>query len=156
MSGVGFTASRNAPTQPQRSTLIAWVMQRPRGEAHHGDCVGGDEACHATLQYHGWRIVAHPASGVGHLRAYSVGCAEVREPKPPLERNADIVNETDELVALVDGPERVRSGTWSTVRKARRAGHHVTIIWPDGRVTVEAARSQAGTTDRNDQSREAK
>lgn len=137
MSRVGATASRTRPTQLQHSHLYAWFASRERGEAHHGDCVGGDEVVHAVAQYHGWRIVSHPASGVGPLRAYCTGCAEVREPKPPLLRNDDILAETDELVALPDGPERLRSGTWSTIRKARALRRPITIFWPDGSVTTE-------------------
>lgn len=145
MRRVGFTATRAGLTSPQVSRLIAWVILQSRCEGHHGDCIGGDASLHETILYHGWRIVAHPASGVGTQRAYCMGCAGVREPKPPLDRNTDIVNETEELVALPDGPERQRSGTWSTVRKARRAGRQVTIIWPDGSITVEPARLAEGS-----------
>ncbi|MBA3354736.1 MAG: hypothetical protein H0U18_02115 [Pyrinomonadaceae bacterium] len=32
--------------------------------------------------------------------------------------------------------EQLRSGTWSTIRKARKARKQVTIVWPDGKVTA--------------------
>jgi hypothetical protein len=145
---IGFTATREGLTQAQRNTLIAWVRARPRCEGHHGDCIGGDEAFHATAQYHGWRMVSHPASGVGNLRSFTTGCAEVRDPKPPLDRNTDIVTETDELVACPLSSETLRSGTWATVRRARRARKPITLIWPDGRVTTEPhPPQQRGPTD---------
>jgi hypothetical protein len=47
-----------------------------------------------------------------------------------LQRNRDIVDATDVLLAAPDGPERVRSGTWSTVRYAYRAGRGVLLVMP--------------------------
>jgi hypothetical protein len=35
--------------------------------------------------------------------------------------------ETDELIACPDRPERIRSGTWNTVRYSRKIGKPVTI-----------------------------
>ena len=46
-------------------------------------------------------------------------------------------DETDMLVACPKGPEEVRSGTWSTVRFARKRGKRIVIIMPDGTVTEE-------------------
>jgi predicted Rossmann fold nucleotide-binding protein DprA/Smf involved in DNA uptake len=45
------------------------------------------------------------------------------------------VNETGVLVAMPDGPEELRSGTWATVRYARKQGKDGRIIYPDGLVT---------------------
>lgn len=57
--------------------------------------------------------------------------------KPNLVRNKDIVESTDVLLACPKGPEELRSGTWSTVRLARKQGKRVVIFWPDGSVTEE-------------------
>lgn len=54
--------------------------------------------------------------------------------KKPLDRNRDIVEAAEVLIACPDGPERQRSGTWATIRHALRVGKPVVIVWPDGRV----------------------
>jgi hypothetical protein len=132
---VGFTASRQGPTARQFERLLSEIASRGVCEAHHGDCIGGDEEIHTVVKAKGWRVVAHPALGVGGQRAYCEGCDEVRDPLPPLDRNSNIIAETDEMIAMPDGPERLRSGTWSTIRRARKAGKPLTIIWPDGSVS---------------------
>ncbi len=63
--------------------------------------------------------------------------AEVMPIEAPLTRNARMVAAASVVIACPDGPERVRSGTWSTVREARRMGRAVTIVWPSGEVTTE-------------------
>jgi predicted Rossmann fold nucleotide-binding protein DprA/Smf involved in DNA uptake len=48
-----------------------------------------------------------------------------------LERNKDIVSESDFLIAAPDSKkERLRSGTWATVRHARKLGKRVMILEP--------------------------
>ncbi len=147
----GFTGSREQPTFEQATALRFWFEARA-GEFHHGDCIGSDEAAHDIVRsLRDWRIVVHPGD-TPHLRAYVSGYNELYPVKPNLERNTDIVNETDELVATPAGPETLRSGTWSTIRKALRAGKRTTIIWPDGSVEVEPA--NADTYDRSSEPRE--
>jgi predicted Rossmann fold nucleotide-binding protein DprA/Smf involved in DNA uptake len=58
----------------------------------------------------------------------------LREPLPYLERNHAIVNESDFLIAAPDGPETLRSGTWATVRYARKVGKRVLVIMPNGEI----------------------
>jgi len=49
-----------------------------------------------------------------------------------------IVRETELLIAApAEFSEQHRSGTWSTVRYARRLGRPVQIIGPDGRIRTE-------------------
>jgi hypothetical protein len=61
-----------------------------------------------------------------------------RDPRDYHVRNQHIVNETEYLIAT---PfmlhETQRSGTWSTVRKARAANKMVVIIYPDGSINIE-------------------
>lgn len=134
---VGVTGSRNGTTRRQLGTLRAWVNGHPRGTLQHGDCIGADEDAHITFLRAGWRIEIRPGRGLEHLRAYCHGADVVYPEKPHLERNSDIVAASDELVGLPEGPETPRSGTWSTIRKARAKGIRRTIIWPDGSITVE-------------------
>jgi hypothetical protein len=59
----------------------------------------------------------------------------------PTSRNHDIVDETELLIACPgELAEAVRSGTWATVRYARKLGRPIVIFWPDGSVTGEPAK----------------
>ena len=61
----------------------------------------------------------------------------MRKPKPYLERNKDIVDETGLLIATPKGEEIVRSGTWSTIRYARKNHKKIIIIMPNGNLRFE-------------------
>jgi arginase family enzyme len=56
-----------------------------------------------------------------------------------LERNEDIVRDTDFLIACPEGSEVMRSGTWATVRYARKKGRTIVVFWPDGHTDLECA-----------------
>jgi predicted Rossmann fold nucleotide-binding protein DprA/Smf involved in DNA uptake len=60
---------------------------------------------------------------------------------PPLVRNRIIVDGCDVLLAAPSGAERdnPRSGTWMTVRYARKRRKRIVIVWPDGTTTEENA-----------------
>jgi hypothetical protein len=81
-------------------------------------------------------IVAHP-SNIPALRIKNSEATETRPPKPPLDRNRDIVDAVDVLLVGPKGPEELRSGTWSCVRYARRKGVRRVIFWPDGTIEEE-------------------
>jgi predicted Rossmann fold nucleotide-binding protein DprA/Smf involved in DNA uptake len=60
----------------------------------------------------------------------------VHTPKAPLDRNRDIVDAAAVLIAAPkEMTETLRSGTWATVRYARKQGKQVWIVWPDGTVS---------------------
>jgi hypothetical protein len=80
--------------------------------------------------------VAHP-SNLKSLQMKDCWAEEVRKPLPPLERNRNIVDVVDVLLAAPKGPEELRSGTWSTVRYCRKVQKPLAILWPDGTVTEE-------------------
>jgi hypothetical protein len=133
---VGFTGTRKGLTPAQRQSLevvLVGEIGLMTGEVHHGDCVGADEACHDIALEHGWRIVVHPPT-VRTMRAFCQAYDEMLPAKGYIDRNRDIVDDTFVLVACPDGPETRRSGTWSTIRWARKNGRPVVIVWPDGRV----------------------
>jgi len=128
---LGFTGTRNEPTDRQLDWL--WREVVAYRELHHGACVGADYCAHQAAIDSGVPIVVHPPENV-RLRMNYDPRATWLPAKPYLVRNRDIVDATDELVAIPDGPERQQSGTWSTVRYAVNLGRLVTICYPDGRV----------------------
>jgi hypothetical protein len=141
MVRIGFTGTRKELTDKQEEVLNAILLgirfdniEDDEGtELHHGDCVGADEFAATTAKNHRYRVVTHPPVRKS-LRAFFPNSDEVRDPRPFLARNHNIVDETDRLIALVEGPEHMRSGTWATIRYAIKVGKHITIIWPDGSI----------------------
>lgn len=131
---VGFTGTREGMTDAQQIALSDVLDHLMPTEFHHGDCVGADEQAHGmAFETNGERVkrVAHPPTNE-RLRAFCEA-DEVREPKDYLPRNRDIVDETQMLIACPKtAVEDYESGTWYTVRYARRVGKPVYIILPNG------------------------
>lgn len=75
------------------------------------------------------RIVIHPP-GDPKLRAFCEGAYRVMPPQPYLQRNHAIVDASEILFALPLEAERElqRSGTWATIRYARKRGVEVRIF----------------------------
>lgn len=134
MKSIGFTGTRHGMTAAQKAEIEKRLtaLNPAMIIAHHGDCIGADADFHAICRKVGvsW-IVAHPPEK-NDLRAFT-DAEEVREPKDYLVRNADIVNESDEMFATpAEYHEQQRGGTWSTIRRSRRAGQCPTVILPHG------------------------
>lgn len=145
MTKIGFTGSRRGLTAKQK-IILSELIPPKSFELHHGDCVGADEWAHEFVYYYGHhkkRIVVHPPSDP-KLRAFcglikfSGDFVEIREEKEYLERNKDIVDETEYLLAFPNrdivhrGPGG--GGTWSTVRYAKSVGKPVTIVYMNGNI----------------------
>ena len=128
---IGMTGSRDGITNQAFNAFTTYIKPLQINEAHHGDCIGADALFHNIMQSLNIPIVIHPPD-VDTLRAYCVG-GQVLTKKPYLSRNQDIVNCTDLLVAFPSTKEEVlRSGTWSTIRYARKTNNPVIIFYPDG------------------------
>lgn len=148
MNNIGFTGSRDGLTNPQRQAVVglldAFMAERKATTSdgvpqfHHGDCVGADMLSGDAAHDAGYEIHIHPPS-VGSLRAYCSNRypAKVYDTFPYLVRNKHIVDSTDILLATPNGPETTRSGTWSTVRYARKKSKEIWIVYPDGEVAKE-------------------
>ncbi len=138
---VGFTGTRNGLTVAQMATLNFWLCSYPvLDEFHHGDCIGADDDAAKMIENIARgedpgppiKVVVHPPTD-DSLRAFNTWYDEMREAKPYLERNRDIVNECDVLVACPgEATEQLRSGTWATVRAGRKAKKQIVVILPDG------------------------
>jgi hypothetical protein len=148
MNNLGFTGSREGLTKPQHQALVglldAFITEQAATtpdsvpQFHHGDCVGADAASGDAAHEAGYAIHIHPPN-IGTLRAYCSNRypATVYDAFPYLVRNKNIVDNTDILVATPNGPETTRSGTWSTIRYARKKSKEIWIVYPDGKVTKE-------------------
>jgi hypothetical protein len=142
---IGFTGTREGLTERQLSAFrVRTEDLKQFAELHHGACVGADAGAvwlaWYTHERWGWpKIIAHPSDLPGLTDPEAIAHSHVVLPaKPPLERNRDIVDDCDMLLACPKGmAEERRSGTWSTVRYARKAGKPIVLFWPDGKVTQE-------------------
>lgn len=132
---IGFTGTRQGLTDAQIIFLSNILSSIPViHEFHHGDCVGADQTVHKLISQFGnpW-IVGHPPIDP-KFRAFT-RCHETREPLPYLKRNHNIVDDTQRLLACPRGMnEVIRSGTWATIRYARKQNKLIKIIFPDGTV----------------------
>ena len=145
MKKIGVTATRNGLTAAQvhvfdrllREASDELAEELQELELHHGDCVGGDATIDQMARHLGIRRVSHPPVNAGY-RAWC-DADDVREPRGYVERDHDIVEETEELWVGPGGmTEQQRSGTWLTARYARKHNRPLVIVWPDGRVSREA------------------
>jgi hypothetical protein len=138
---VGFTGTRDGMADAQFVRFRQCFSESHAGEFHHGCCVGADED--AALQIADSyallvKIVGHPSDIASLTSAEAVRRSHQTLPaRPALERNRDIVDACDLLIACPKGPEERRSGTWATIRYARKVGRPVVIVWPDGTSTEE-------------------
>lgn len=135
---IGFTGTQKGMTDKQLGELTRWLQQlhnRGYRTFHHGDCVGADEEAHDIAVSLDYDIVIHPPLNESkrafcdskHVDVNVV----VHEPKEYLQRNHDIVDTCAEMVACpAEITEQVRSGTWATVRYARKRKKPLIILQP--------------------------
>lgn len=137
---IGFTGTQIGLTDFQLNSLIEIVSGLDDiTESHEGDCIGADEefvaVCRAIIP--DTIIHCHPPS-----KADKQAFAEydiMHNKYEFLVRNRHIVRESDLMIACPKWTKEIlRSGTWATVRFARKQGKPIVIIWPDGTCKFEA------------------
>lgn len=147
---LGFTGSRNGMTSFQYFLVtrfidfFAWKFHI--SEFHHGDCCGSDAESHRliTKLYKHTKVIIHPPEDPKY-RAYCLHKLGILlDPKPYLERDRDIAQACDTLLATPKSATEDRSGTWSTIRYKREMTQEknwivpsVIIILPEGTVQFE-------------------
>ena len=136
---VGFTGSRTSPNQRQRAKFLEIfreiVTEHSRIVFIHGDCVGSDEVAYSLVKENFPTIITtaypgHDGRGNSPYRAYTRSDL-IADSLPYMERNERIVRKADILLATpAEAEEQLRSGTWSTIRKARKFAVPTRIIVP--------------------------
>lgn len=124
---IGFTGTREGMTDDQRMAVRELLITLDPDEVRHGDCVGADEDFNNVAVELGLPVVIHPPDDPKH-RAWCVG--EIMTQRPYLDRNRDIVDAAGVMIACPGGPEVTRSGTWSTIRYAKRSDTQIYIVEP--------------------------
>lgn len=137
MIKMGFTGTRNGMTDKQKKELKKLIMGKDVREFHHGMCIGSDEQAHSVVfsQKPKVKIVGHPPKATSTMAA--LPCSKVLAADTYSKRNKSIVDSADYLIATPDAKERAGSGTWKTIRYARKKGKRIYIIHKNGRVTIE-------------------
>ncbi len=134
---IGFTGTRKGMTPAQKHVVECMLKAFSPVEVHHGCCSGADiEFHHIATHAFGEgvvEIIGHPSTlQKGSLVALHK-FAHIHKRKEPLERNKIIVRESSILFACpATEVEMQRSGTWQTIRFARKQNHPINIIWPCG------------------------
>ncbi len=128
---IGFSGTQKGMNQKQKQAFDAIIAKIQPDEFHHGKCIGADEDAHHIVRETspGTKIHGHPCTITDKQVNLQV---DVNHPvKEPIPRNHDIVDQTDYLIAAPKSRlEELRSGTWSTIRYARKQGKRVTILYP--------------------------
>lgn len=128
---LGFTGTQDGMTYPQKFFFEGILARLSPREFHHGDCIGADCDAHKIVErlLPKCIIVGHPPDSDAK-RAFCK-CHERRPPKPYLVRNKAIVFSVDSMCAAPKSrTEELRSGTWATIRYARKVGKHLIMLWP--------------------------
>jgi len=135
MLKIGFTGTRHGMTNVQKKEFEKIINSKEIEEFHHGMCIGSDEQAHQIIKNKNIKVIGHPPTYKKFIANCS--CDITMKPFNYLHRNKNIVDDTDIIIATPDVKEKVRSGTWSTVRYARKKGKRIYIIHKNGRVTIE-------------------
>lgn len=142
MNGVlAFTGSREGVTAAQGRTLhrlLRLLFGQGYRRMHNGCAIGADEVAALLARQTGYDVWGFPSDRPDQVSAAACeACVLLHPPAEPLGRNRLMVDGAILLVACPAGAEVMRSGTWSTVRYARRLGKVVWLCQPDGTLTRE-------------------
>lgn len=139
---VSFTGSQRGLTGRQWTKLLDLLRELKPSVVAHGGCIGADDAVDDLAVELGiFRAIFpsdHPTKALpfDHFVAKrgadrAGGGFTWAAVKAPLARNPDIVAVGELLIACPkEVREVIRSGTWATVRLARRVGKRVVVIDP--------------------------
>jgi hypothetical protein len=137
---IGFTGTQGGMTPKQREAVRYWVSLSTQCwhsvVGLHGDCIGADAEFNAILASYDLPRFSRPCF-IKRKRAFT-DAKPLAEPEEPLARNEKIVFDAEEMIAAPKGfEEERRSGTWATIRRARKQHKPLTIVYPDGNMRYE-------------------
>lgn len=129
---LGFTGTQAGMNETQLALLedLLVDLRSEVTEAHHGDCIGADKQFHDAIRrlIPKAKLVGHPPCDA-KKRAW---CQfdELWDEYDYLVRNQHIVDCSTMMIAAPnERDEKLRSGTWSTIRKARKSRKPMRILF---------------------------
>lgn len=135
-------ALRQRATIRQMMTGSALMEIRRLARILHGGCIGADDQFHDMLD--GMELLrrteVYPSNVLDKVADLSGRLPLLVHPaSDPLERNKLMIARAHSVLAAPkEFSEVTRSGTWATVRAARRKGIPVLIVYPDGSRHLES------------------
>jgi hypothetical protein len=128
---IGFTGTHIAITDKQKERLIRLFAEYKPTEVHHGGCICADEYCHKIAKFmKDCKIIVHPPINKKAVFDYS-DAAMIMPEMDYIDRNHVIVSVCDLLIAMPNTEQEVvRSGTWATIRYARKLKKVIVILEP--------------------------
>lgn len=142
MTTHAFTGSRHGPTEPQRLAFTTWLTTAKPGRLLNGLAIGCDEWALLAAKDYSWELEGFPCNITSQVSTVALELArgeyggKCHGPMAPLLRNQLMVDLADSLLAMPAGmEEELRSGTWATIRHARKRRKPIVFFWPDGSVT---------------------
>lgn len=139
MKHLAFTGTKQGMSIRQHETACSLLKEyRDKGYLfmHNGDCVGADAQAAQIWNKLKGRVILHPPTKEDY-RAYTPNYLSF-EPRPYLHRDQHMVEMSKVLIATpLTRLEERRSGTWTTVRYARKLRRKIWIIEPDGTLRLD-------------------
>lgn len=137
----GFTGTQEDLKPKQQMALSGVIRDLAQNEnyflMYNGDCIGADFTAACLARAAGLEVWGLPPINPDKRAFFEFDGQET--PHDYRTRNQAIVNGSQLLVACPkEMQEELRSGTWMTIRMARRKGIPICLVWPDGRVTWES------------------
>ena len=137
---IGFTGTQHGMTPKQLEVVDRllkrchnWATERDGHiETHSGDCIGADTDFFHLIPD---SIYIKTFGHIPNINTKRSFCEYNYEftPLPYLDRNKKIVEHCDILIATpAQDTEQLRSGTWSTIRYAKKTGKRLKIIFQNG------------------------
>ena len=141
MFDITFTGTRTGMTKEQTSSLfrhLSHLLKKKGGiHFHHGGCRGADRQAHGVATMVSIPITVHPGDTSQSVFFQDRAC-KVEAVQPYLERNWNMVKTATLVIACPSSYlEELRSGTWATIRYARKQKKELWIILPDGTTAKE-------------------
>jgi len=135
---ISFTGTRKGMTERQKSELsvlligLAPALYGVKNYFTHGGAHGADTDAHEIAMLNNCEVFIMPGSESQSLYWFdTMRFRNCYSPKPYLERNRDIVEDGEILIAAPKSLiEEIRSGTWATIRYARKMGKPIIILDP--------------------------
>lgn len=119
-----------------KEQTISFIKNFPNEatEFHHGDCIGADTQAHMIIRESKNIPIHIHEPEIPDKRSFLRGDFH-HNPRPYLNRNIDIVDMTDLLIACPKTNSMIiRSGTWFTIRYAKKEKKKIMIIYPSGTI----------------------
>lgn len=130
---VGFTGTQHGMTSKQHEAFTNYLYSLPQEfQFHHGDCVGADEEAHDLVREIRPKAEIHIHPPINPKRRARCEGDVVYSEKDYMDRNEVIVSAVDALVAtpFKEEGDSPRSGTWATIRRARKAAKPFAVLMP--------------------------